>query len=338
MSASSRALSQGGVTVVVGTFNGAAYLEEQLRSVLRQTVLPTEIVISDDGSTDDTVAIARRFAETASVPVRVVAGGRRGVSRNFLSALEGVNSRWIAWCDQDDVWRPEKLERCIDELERTGAVLAFHGAELVDERLQPLRHRLPQPRGAVLDRFRGARWGCFHGFATVFERSLLDGVDLEELPRSVSHAGEWHHDELVHELARFSGRRVVLHEALALYRRHGVNVSADPTQVTLAARVAASHSRRQYLIHVRQIRDWAERSPRLARDPLVRRYLERLERDEFVRASAWLERTRMRRFAAMLTGVVTGTYRPRVLGGYGVLALAKDVMVLTRTRTHGLAA
>ncbi|WP_370281997.1 glycosyltransferase [Plantibacter sp. M259] len=80
----------GRVSVALCTYNGAVFLEEQLASMLAQTVLPGEIVVSDDGSTDGTSAIVERFAAESSVPVRVLRNpSPLGVTRNF----EGRSAR-----------------------------------------------------------------------------------------------------------------------------------------------------------------------------------------------------------------------------------------------------
>lgn len=95
------------VSVVMTAFDAERYIEEALRSVLDQTVPPDEIVVVDDGSTDDTAAIAASFAPRVTVLRREHAG--IGVSRN--AGLAAAHGSLVALIDADDVWLPAKLER-----------------------------------------------------------------------------------------------------------------------------------------------------------------------------------------------------------------------------------
>ena len=93
------------VSVVIPTFNSNGLIVETLRSVLAQTLRPAEIIVIDDGSTDDTEQRVRAFP----VRYRRVENGGPGKARNAGVALAG--SAWIAFCDHDDLWQPTYLER-----------------------------------------------------------------------------------------------------------------------------------------------------------------------------------------------------------------------------------
>lgn len=103
------------ITVLLCTFNGARFLAAQLASIEQQTHTNWRLIVSDDGSTDDTLAIVQHFADRVSQPVEVRSGPRRGPAANFLSlatdpTLEGD---LFAFCDQDDVWHASKLSRAL---------------------------------------------------------------------------------------------------------------------------------------------------------------------------------------------------------------------------------
>lgn len=101
------------------TFNGQAYLGEQLESLAAQTRLPAELVVRDDGSTDETVPILEQFARTALFPVRVTRNATRlGIPDNFAAAISDARCELIALADQDDRWYPHKLERLDRALHR----------------------------------------------------------------------------------------------------------------------------------------------------------------------------------------------------------------------------
>ena len=122
------------LSVALCTWNGAAYLEEQLESILAQYRVPDEVIACDDKSDDDSAALLARFAARAPFNVHIVVNEqRRGVGKNFDHAISLCGGDWIALCDQDDVWRPDKLavlEQAVTNSTRVGAV--FTNARLID--------------------------------------------------------------------------------------------------------------------------------------------------------------------------------------------------------------
>ena len=131
-------------SVAMCTYNGARFVAEQLASVAAQTRPPDELVVCDDRSTDGTVALVEAFAARAPFPVRLHVNERNlGSTRNFGCAVALASGDLIALSDQDDVWRPEKLERLAARFAARPEVgLVFSDAELVDEGLRPLGRRL----------------------------------------------------------------------------------------------------------------------------------------------------------------------------------------------------
>ena len=102
------------VAVVMCTYNGASrHLREQLDSLFAQTLKPQEIVVQDDCSTDNTVALLDEYAAKAPEGVRMRVfrnATQQGINRNFFSAMRRADASLIAICDQDDIWLPTKLE------------------------------------------------------------------------------------------------------------------------------------------------------------------------------------------------------------------------------------
>ena len=117
------------VTVVVPTYNRAAYLDETLRSILAQTSPPDEVIVVDDGSTDDTPAVCARQAGMVRY-IRQENSGLPAVARN--RGIAEAKGTWIAFCDSDDVWRPQKLEVELAALEATGAQWAVSDFGVID--------------------------------------------------------------------------------------------------------------------------------------------------------------------------------------------------------------
>lgn len=100
------------VAILLCTFNGCKYIEEQLQSILIQTHKNWVIHISDDGSTDGTLEIINVFTKKCDVgQVTVYAGPRKGFAQNFISLLsKDIDADYFAFCDQDDIWHRNKLE------------------------------------------------------------------------------------------------------------------------------------------------------------------------------------------------------------------------------------
>ena len=126
------------------TFNGAAWVEQQLESLAAQDRLPDELVICDDKSSDGTLDLLKTFAAAAPFLVRILCNDiRLGVAGNFSQAINLCTGDFIALADQDDRWGPRKLavlERCLVDQPDVGIV--FSDANLVDESLLPLGTRL----------------------------------------------------------------------------------------------------------------------------------------------------------------------------------------------------
>lgn len=99
------------IAVVIPVYNGAKYLREAIDSVLAQTLPPIDIIVVDDGSTDDSLAVARTYPS-----VRVIAQKNAGVSTSRNRGVATTSAAWIAFLDQDDYWAPEKLQRQIETI------------------------------------------------------------------------------------------------------------------------------------------------------------------------------------------------------------------------------
>ena len=113
------------VSVVIATFNGEKYIREQLNSILAQTLMPDEIIVSDDNSTDHTWEILNEYkSEYPSLFHLYRNSEKHGPHNNFKYAFRFVTCDVVAPCDQDDIWMPEKLERSVTALTE-GVSLVF---------------------------------------------------------------------------------------------------------------------------------------------------------------------------------------------------------------------
>jgi len=127
------------VTVIIGTWNRAPYLADAVRSILEQTLEELELIVADDGSTDDTEAVVARFPDPR---LRYLPGPHVGISRNLNRALAEARSPYVALLDSDDRSYPTRLEKQLAVLEARPEVTAVgHRLLEVDEHEQPLNPR-----------------------------------------------------------------------------------------------------------------------------------------------------------------------------------------------------
>lgn len=166
--AAARSFGKRTISVVMCTYNGAAYLREQLDSILAQTLQPDEIIVQDDCSTDGTAEILAAYAERHPQLRFFVNERQMGVNRNFFSAMARAAGDFIAISDQDDVWLPEKLERQAATI--GNALLAAGLSHPFTTTGAALHVDLRRPNVSLL---RLLYVGAFSGHTMFFSRRLL---------------------------------------------------------------------------------------------------------------------------------------------------------------------
>lgn len=214
------------LSIVLGSHNGERYIGEQLASIAAQSRLPDELIVTDDESTDATVEIAQRFAETAPFPVCVIRQETNvGFGENFLRGASRASGDIIFFCDQDDVWWRDKLARMETAFEDPEVQLCSHAAELIDEdgrRLPGVFQGVPEQR--VYARSSLRQWDVFFGFSIAFRATLLNLLPVDRRCTDPIELGaKLAHDRWILSLATMSGKVVQLSETLAAYRQHGAN-------------------------------------------------------------------------------------------------------------------
>jgi glycosyltransferase involved in cell wall biosynthesis len=129
------------ISILLATHNGTKYLPELLASLEEQTYRPHEVVCCDDASTDHTVDILESFAARSSIPFKIFVNKKnKGYARNFLEGFQLCGGDYVALCDQDDVWKKEKLEVMSSKIspDMTPSMV-FSDCELVDSQLNSLK-------------------------------------------------------------------------------------------------------------------------------------------------------------------------------------------------------
>ncbi len=210
------------VAVILATFNGERFLREQLDSIQGQSILPDELVIYDDASTDSTVAIIKSFAKRTNVNVKLIEGNlNNGISRSLGLALAASESDLVFICDQDDIWFSNKISSvlkifCSNHGERT--LCCIHDAMIVDEKLSVTSMSLL----SNVEIARGSREDFVSGCCTTMRRKFAEIV----FPVPGNQEFTIGYDEWIHLAAKWLGGRMVIGEPLIYYRRHISNLSS----------------------------------------------------------------------------------------------------------------
>ena len=212
------------ISVAIASYNGAAHIGAQLASIAAQSRLPDELVVADDCSTDATADIVRRFGRDAPFPVRLVPHPANiGILENFYTAFAACTGNVIVYCDQDDVWRPDKLERQIAEIER-GAALCMHPSAIVDGALEPLGRQEPfNAWSGLIDAPVDVQQIGGFGHQMMFRRAVLDVmVALRPIAQRISTTGLFDSfDRYIPFCASMVGPIAIVPEPLVRFRRHG---------------------------------------------------------------------------------------------------------------------
>ena len=216
------------VSVAMCTYNGAAFLDAQLESILGQTRCPDEIIISDDGSTDATLEIANKFAAQYPSKIQIVKNHRpRGSCGNFENAISIITGDIIFLADFDDVWFPEKVSTMLQSFaEKPEIVLAYSDAVLTDRELNPTGTMFARRKAANLRKAPNlselSRGVAFNGPMIAFHSRLKPFV-IPISPLSM----QWAHDHWIGFIAYAVGEIAVIDRPLVYYRRHGENEGGD---------------------------------------------------------------------------------------------------------------
>lgn len=211
------------VVILLATRNGAEFLLSQLDSFRAQTYSNWKLLVSDDGSTDNTVEIIERFAASVSQQVVIVSGPQKGFWQNFVSLVrsEAIEGDLFSYSDQDDVWFPEKLANAVSWFARrdnTKPALYFTRTELIERNGQPagfspLFSRAPVFRNALVQNIGG-------GNTMVFNQSARNA-----LLATPSDAELVSHDWWTYQVVTGIGGQAYYDEWPSLkYRQHGQNI------------------------------------------------------------------------------------------------------------------
>ncbi|MET4676123.1 MULTISPECIES: glycosyltransferase family 2 protein [unclassified Luteibacter] len=319
------------VSVVVCTYNGSAYVEQQFASLLAQSRLPDQIVIADDASSDGTPEAIERFAARCrGQGVEVVLRLRPanvGFIANFADALTLATGDLIFLCDQDDRWHEEKLARMAATLaEEPDLTLLFTDARLVDAAGAPLGQTLFDALELLPADWHALRSG--HAFPVLLRRAVVTGATTAFrqplVRRALPVPPGWIHDEWLATVAALTGRILPLSSPLIDYRQHGGN-QIGMRKRTWRQRIADLFLPRNALL-IRGLERMAALDERFAEDamvPLASRQLVTDRMRHFRRRVAIGSRPRYARWPDLWSEWQSGGYRRH---GNGLSSVLRDAL------------
>lgn len=228
------------IAILLATYNGERYLKEQLDSLFSQTCQDWHLYVHDDGSQDGTVAVVKEFENRHPDRISILDyPPTGGACSNFLSMMNRVEARYYMFCDQDDVWLPEKIELSIGELRKVErehpqkGIVVHTDLQIVDESLVPLSASMWEHAGIYPQYIRtfadsGGHTAIATGCTMMFNKQAKAVVAGFPTDKALMH-DSW----VCLCVLRCGGVLKGIEEKTVLYRQHGKNtLGATGTKAT----------------------------------------------------------------------------------------------------------
>jgi len=213
------------ISVCLASYNGGKYINEQINSILQQLSPEDELIVSDDHSTDNTVALVETIKDSR---VKVIQNAKPlGVVKNFEQALLNAQGEYIFLCDQDDVWMKDKLAECVSQLK--DYLLVVTDCALVNESGQVISPSFFQLRDSGKGILKNIWKNTYLGCCMAFRRELLQ-YSLP-MPDNIPM-----HDMWLGLMGELNGEVLFIEQKLSLYRRHELAVSATGAKSSFSLR------------------------------------------------------------------------------------------------------
>lgn len=207
------------VQVLMSTYNGEKYLKEQLDSLLNQSYKDIKILVRDDGSKDRTVEILDEYSKKYPEKIKCVYGDNIGVIASFLELinLSDDNYKYFAFCDQDDIWLKEKVEKAVEKMKDDIPFMYFSNKILVDEKLNVLKKENYTPEISLENSIiENLATGC----TVVINKKLIDAVKNKKINKEKILMHDW----VLFIIANMIGEIYFDSNAYIYYRQHSNNV------------------------------------------------------------------------------------------------------------------
>ncbi len=204
------------VSVCIATYNGEKYIKEQLESILVQLSEKDEVIISDDHSNDETLKVLNSFKDSR---IKIYFNdGIKGYVPNFENALKKSSGDIIFFSDQDDIWLPNKVKKCLKVLKEKDLVVT--NAKVINEKMEIIEESLFEVVNTKTGLFNNWVKNRYYGCCIAFRREILKKV--LPFPKRYEICS---HDRWIPLICEMYYKVGLIEEPLLLYRRHENNVS-----------------------------------------------------------------------------------------------------------------
>lgn len=199
------------------SYNGEKYIRVQIESVLANLCDEDELVISDDGSTDNTIPIIKSINDSR---IRLIKGPQKGINMNFANAIGNCKGDIIFLSDQDDYWYPNKVENVLDVFKNDSNIfLVEHDARIVDSEGTIIEESFFAIRRVRQGFFKNWIRNTYHGCCLAFRKSLKQHLIV--MPDKGCF-----HDQWIGLIAELQGKTYFLNTVLMDYKRYDNNASS----------------------------------------------------------------------------------------------------------------
>jgi glycosyltransferase involved in cell wall biosynthesis len=205
------------VSVAMATYNGEKYIKKQIETILLNLKEQDELIISDDGSTDNTITIINSFDDKR---IKLIEGPKKGIKQNFSNAISHTTGDIIFLSDQDDEWEKDKVSTCLKYFVNSPkVVLLQHDAVVVDSKDDVLFESFAAHRNVKTGVLKNIIKNSYHGCCMVFRKELKK--EILPIPDDI-----YLHDQWIGLVAELNGKTIFISEKLMKYKRHEDNASS----------------------------------------------------------------------------------------------------------------
>lgn len=206
------------ISVVMATYNGQRYIEQQIKTILQNLDKEDELIISDDGSTDETRNIIAKIQKEDN-RIKLIEGPQKGPKQNFENGIKHANKDIIVLSDQDDIWKYNKIDKIKKTFQSDEKIFVVtHNANLIDQNGKDINEHLFSFRnsksGILKNIYKNSYYGCCMAFRKELKKYIFP------FPKLI-----YMHDQWIGLIGEIIGKSEFIEEDLISYRRHENNVT-----------------------------------------------------------------------------------------------------------------
>lgn len=205
------------ISVAMATYNGERYIKEQIESILKNLQENDELIISDDGSTDNTTSIIKSFKDDR---IKLYDGPKKGLNLNFDNAIRHTSGKYIFLADQDDIWSENKVETILNIFKNNKTSLVMHDAIVFNDMTKEViydsffKYR-NSGKGVIKNIWKDTYMSCCMAFDSKLKKIVLP------IPRDIETPDQW--IGILNDI--YNKDSILINEKLIKYRRHQHNTT-----------------------------------------------------------------------------------------------------------------